>query len=124
MSNTAPYTADTIRALLAADPRAVERAILALYARQTADEQETEATRHDNGAGFNAADARRLSFIATRLQGGMHLRTDTCQRYLPRVAKYARQLADIANANAARKAALQASAESARAEQEAETAYS
>src|ERR1051325_8046066 len=48
------WTKETVRALLASSPRAVYRALICLYNRQTADEQETEDTRHLNGRGFNA----------------------------------------------------------------------
>ena len=112
----ARHTADSIRALLDRNPRAIEKAIVALYARQTADEQSTETTRHSNARGFNAADAKRLSFIATFLANGGHLKTETCARYLPRVRKYAAQLAAIANEKAAVAAA------NAEAEAEAEAA--
>lgn len=44
------------------------RAVLAIYARQTADEQQTDETRHENGVGFNGRDAEFLSSIAKQLQ--------------------------------------------------------
>jgi hypothetical protein len=74
----------------------VERAIIVLYARQTADEQNTDETRHNNGVGFTAADARRLSFVAKFLSNGGHLRDEKVLQYVPRVAKYTKQLATIA----------------------------
>lgn len=95
------HTAASIDALLAANPRAVERAIVALFARQTEDEKATETTRHLNARGFNAADARKLSFIAAFLGEGKHLRTETCIRYARIVRKYRGQLAEIANEKAA-----------------------
>lgn len=99
-TTAATWTPATIDALLASNPRAVERAIVALFARQTADERSTDTTRHSNSRGFNAADARKLSFIAKFLGEGKHLRTETCQRYVAIVRKYRAQLADIANAKA------------------------
>jgi len=42
----------------------VIKALLAVYQRQTADEQETLETRHDNGVGFNGPDAHRMSRYA------------------------------------------------------------
>lgn len=90
---------------------AVERAILALYARQTTDEQAARDTRYDNAVGFSAADAARCSFVATFLQqtwddgSPKHLSLATAERYLPRVVKYRRQLASIALEKAASKAA-------------------
>lgn len=40
----------------------VERSLLVVYANQKADEQNNEATSHDNGKGFNGSDA----FIMTK----------------------------------------------------------
>jgi len=99
-TTVATWTPETIDALLAANPRAVERAITALFARQTADERSTETTRHSNARGFNAADARKLSFVAKFLGEGKHLKTETCVRYVAIVRKYRAQLADIANEKA------------------------
>lgn len=95
------WTPERVRELLAGNPRAVERAIVALYDRQTADEQAQGDTRYTNGVGFSGADARRLSFVAEFLRSGKHLRLETCAKYVARVSKYAGQLADIANAKAA-----------------------
>jgi len=119
MSITVVHTAASIRALLASNPRAVERAIVALLARQTADERSAEMTVHRNGVGFNAADAKRLTYVAKFLGEGKHLRTETCLRYLPRVSKYAAQLAEIANENTRRRARLQAELDEVDAETEA-----
>lgn len=70
------------------NPAWVERAILALFERQT---------RHDNNMGFTSADARRMSFVAKLLQGGKHLtREKALTVYGPRLQKYAKQLAKIA----------------------------
>jgi len=52
----ATVTRESILALLETDQRAVERAVLVMQARQTADEQ-VGVTRHDNGRGWNAYDA-------------------------------------------------------------------
>lgn len=43
------------------------RAILAIYARQTSDEQTAEQTNHDNERGFNAADAPQMSGFAKQI---------------------------------------------------------
>lgn len=111
-SKTAARTAKIkeIRAVLNAENRdlrrrAVQKAIVVLYARQTADEQATEQTRHLNARGFTAADAKRCSFVATFLAKGGNLKDETVARYARRVSKYAGQLADIAAEKAAAKAA-------------------
>lgn len=86
-----------IRNLLQNNPAAVERAILVLYDRQTSDEQANGETRHDNKIGFNAADAKRMSFVARFLKNGGHLtRAKALNVYGPRLQKYAVQLAGIA----------------------------
>lgn len=99
-TTVATWTPETVDALLVNNPRAVERAIVALFARQTEDEKSSDSTRHSNSRGFNAADARKLSFIAKFLGEGKHLKTETCKRYVAIVRKYRAQLADIANAKA------------------------
>ena len=43
---------------------AVERAILAIYKRQTEDEQRTEETRHYNKMGFSGAHAHSGTYMA------------------------------------------------------------
>lgn len=99
------WTEEQIVSLLNTNVRAIEKAILALYDRQTADEQVVQNTRHHNRVGFSAADAKRLSFIANFLKNGGHLKTETCKKYLPRVLKYRKQLASIATENEALKSA-------------------
>lgn len=50
-----------------ANPRAVVRAIEALFARQTRDEQREFRTRHHNSVGFCANDAARGSALAVKI---------------------------------------------------------
>jgi len=59
--------------LLATNNRAVERAIVVLYNRQTADEKVAESTRHRNGRGFSAADAKKGTYMAKWILAGNHL---------------------------------------------------
>lgn len=42
------------------------RGLLAVYDKQTADEKQTETTRHSNGVGFRGSDAEFLSSLANR----------------------------------------------------------
>jgi hypothetical protein len=100
---------EAIRALLAEESdqgnRAVERAILVLFDRQTESEQVDETTKEHNGVGFNGADAPFLSSLAKWIKGS---RRPNGQRLSPRqrtrarrqLAKYAGQLARIAAARA------------------------
>lgn len=57
-------TKEQIIHLLANDDRAVARALLVLYARQTEDEKVQEQTRYDNGRGFQASHAKRGTSMA------------------------------------------------------------
>ena len=94
---------ETMKTMIAAklldDPAWVEKAILVLYERQTADEQAGGETRHDNNQGFTSADARRMSFVAEWLRKSKrnHLsREKALGTYGRRLQKYAGQLARIA----------------------------
>lgn len=92
----AEITVASIREKVRTDPRWAERAILALYACQTADERSSEETRYLNGVGFNAIDANILSSFAQQLQAGRHLterQLSVAFRCLP---KYSAQLYAIA----------------------------
>jgi hypothetical protein len=75
---------------------AVERAILAIYACQTADEQATKTTRHSNGRGFSGADASLGSYYARWILEGKHLSGRHLARARTMSLKYVGQLADIA----------------------------
>ncbi len=95
------WTKDSIHNLLSSNDKAVARAVLAIYARQTNDEQATESTRHTNGAGFNHADAQRGSYYATYVQRTGRLTGRHLELARKMVGKYWRQLAEIANEKAA-----------------------
>src|SRR5437764_9937822 len=59
---------ESLIALLNTNNYAVERALLTIYARQTADEQETETTSHNNGVGFSGFDAEIFSSFAVQVE--------------------------------------------------------
>lgn len=91
----------------------VERALLALYERQTADEQQIGATSHHNAVGFGGADAEFLSSVAERVivSRNQYRRVEgNCLSLKQRLAvakclkKYWRQLAEIAAEKKAAKA--------------------
>jgi len=63
------YTRDEINNLLNTSDRAVERAILRLFELQTADEQSSANTNHQNGQGFCSSDARAGTRFARWLLG-------------------------------------------------------
>jgi hypothetical protein len=80
---------------------AVERAVLVLYQRQTADEQVTSSTSHENGIGFNGTDAFILSSFAEQIQDstypkGRRLSPKQMGVARRKVQKYTRQLIEVA----------------------------
>jgi hypothetical protein len=88
-----------IQKLLATNDRAVDRALIRIYERQTQDEKSAETTNHSNGRGFTGADApflTRLAKSCLRYNG-----LTEKQRYYVRrkIAKYWRQLVEVAEAN-------------------------
>lgn len=52
------WTRTEIETLINTNDRAVERAMVAIWERQTRDEQATETTRHHNGIGFSGWTAK------------------------------------------------------------------
>jgi hypothetical protein len=98
------WTKERVQELLKVSDKAVARAILALYSRQTASEQAGEQTDVENGVGFNKIDAPFLSSIAKALPRYNNHMTErqlrTARKMLP---KYWRQLCEIANEREAQK---------------------
>lgn len=94
------YTKDFIKSKLLTDDRWLIRGILAIYDRQTHDEQGRQETLENNGVGFNGADAPFLSSIAEQVRfKHRHFLTPKqnviCRKMM---VKYAGQLTEIANA--------------------------
>jgi len=89
---------DYIRWLLNMNDRAVERAMVAIYNRQTADEQSAQDTKHSNGIGFSGADARLGSYYAKWVLSGKNLTGNHLMKARMMSQKYVRQLTDIATA--------------------------
>src|SRR6188768_583217 len=89
-----------IEALLVKSNPAVERAILAIYERQTQDEKVTSGTRHRNSRGFSAAHVSKGSYYARWVLGGRHLTGHHLANARRIALHYTQQLADVANANA------------------------
>ena len=88
-------TKTKIIALLASNPRAVERALVALYHRQTVDEQRTSTTKESNGVGFNARDAEYATYLARWVMSGKRLTGVHLVRGRRIATYYARQLAEM-----------------------------
>lgn len=93
------YTEAQIVEMLENNPKAVVRAIVAIYNRQTQEEQNSGDTIHNNGIGFSGADAKIGSYMAKyAIQTGA---TRFTGKFAPRALhiakKYRKQLVQIAN---------------------------
>ena len=75
-----------------------QRALVVLFARQTADEQRGEYTEHKNAQGFNAVDAEILSSFAKQVRNGRVLSAKQLAIAYRKLPKYAGQLLEIAQA--------------------------
>ena len=91
------WTRNEIETLINTNDRAVERAMVAIWERQTRDEQVTEATRHHNGIGFSGWTAKSGTYFANWVRCGRSL----TGRHLAKARKialhHAGQLTRIAN---------------------------
>jgi hypothetical protein len=94
------FTVEQVRERIATSTLSVEKAIVALHARQTADEQAAKVTGHDNGMGFTGADAFILSSFAEWIgkswkQPGQKLSDKQLLIARKKLPKYAGQLLKI-----------------------------
>ena len=92
------WTIEEIKALLAESDKAVARAILAIYNRQTEDEQTIKETTDHNGIGYNGVDANFMSSLAQFYQSKGFLSAGQLKYGRKKIMKYAGQLTEIANA--------------------------
>lgn len=90
----------TIKVNVATKQAWAERAIVALFERQTADEQAVSATRENNKIGFNGVDAEILSSFAKQVLWGRKLSEKQLAIAFKKLPKYAKQLATIAEEKA------------------------
>jgi hypothetical protein len=97
-----------IFSLLVYNSRAVERAMIAIYNRQTEDEQIAQDTKHSNGKGFAASDARLGSYYAKWVLSGKQLTGSHLDKARQMSFKYIRQLAEVANEKMAKAVNCQA----------------
>jgi len=95
MSHTRPE----ILSLLLHNDRAVCRAVVALYRRQTASEQSQYSTQEQNGRGFNASDAPMCTRVAKKLLAEHDLDDEELGETRHRMLKYTNQLLEIAVEN-------------------------
>jgi len=91
------WTRTEIEAMINDNDRAVERAMVAIWERQTADEQETQGTRHHNGRGFAAWSARSGTYYAEWVRSGRRLTGKHLVKARKIALHHAGQLTDFAN---------------------------
>lgn len=100
------YTRESIEKMLETNDKAIARALVALYKRQTSDEQNAEMTKYRNGRGFTAAHGEIGSSMAKfYLERGYltpkqiaYWRKPTEKRSM-RIGVYVGQLVEIANSH-------------------------
>ena len=97
--NNKELTKAYIKKMVTTDRSWTERAVVAIYERQTADEQQDGATRHNNKVGFSGPDAYILSEFARWLNSGKHISQKQLALAQKRIGKYAGQLLLIARTN-------------------------
>jgi len=91
------WTREEIETMIQNQDAAVERAMVAIWERQTADEQETQGTRHHNGRGFAAWSARSGTYYANWVRSGRHLTGKHLAKARKIALHHAGQLTDFAN---------------------------
>lgn len=99
------WTKEAIKQNLLENDQWVVRGILAIYDRQTFDEQASHITKHNNGIGFNGVDAEILTSFAEQIikwmNGGKAYSSPLSPKQMEiarrKIIKYSRQLAEIAN---------------------------
>ena len=91
------WTPDEIRENIQKDDKWLARSILAIYQKQTADEQSSQRTKHENGVGFNRVDAKFMSSLALFFQVNGYFSPKQKAIARKKIVKYKNQLALIAN---------------------------
>lgn len=89
-------TKESIQDLLAKSDKAVERAMIVIYDRQTQDEKATSDTRHTNQRGFSGAHASKGSYYARWVLSGKHLSGSHLAKARAMSMHYWRQLIEAA----------------------------
>ena len=102
--NKGKWTQEEMKQYLETNDQVLYGALKALYDCQTVDEKSDQQTKYTNKVGFNGADSKIMSSLAEFLIRRGYL-TDK-QKVLVRkkIAKYLRQVTNLANAQWERKA--------------------
>lgn len=93
------WTKQEIKLNIAMNDAWVIRGMLAIYARQTASEQNAGETQEDNGIGFSGVDAFILSSFCEQYKARKFLSPKQMEMARKKMLKYSRQLAEIANSS-------------------------
>lgn len=88
---------EDIHNLLDKNPKAVMRALVAIYNLQTADEQASHTTSHANSVGFSAFDAEFCTDMAQKALKGWNFSEKQLAVTRNKMKRYHRQLVMIAN---------------------------
>jgi len=91
------WTKEEIKEMLKTNDKAVLRGIVAIYNKQTSEEQQIKETNVTNGKGFNGVDARFLSSLAEQIMQSNRLTEKQIVSARKVILKYSGQLANIAN---------------------------
>jgi hypothetical protein len=89
------WTKDKVVELLNRNNGAVERAIIAIYNRQTSDEQSDGETKHSNGMGFSGAHSQLGTYYAKWILSGRHLNGSHLDKARKIVLRYTTQLLEV-----------------------------
>lgn len=91
------WTRTEIEEMINAHDGAVERAMVAIWERQTADEQTSQTTNHSNGRGFCGWAARSGTYYAEWVRSRRHLTGKHLAKARKIALHHAGQLTDFAN---------------------------
>jgi hypothetical protein len=91
----ASWTVESVKALLMNNNRAVEKAIVAIYNRQTLDEQSSKETKYSNGIGFSGAHSRVGTYYAQWILSGRPLSGKHLEKARAISLRYTGQLLSI-----------------------------
>lgn len=92
------WTEDEIRELIQTNDKVLYGALRNLYNEQTEDEKAEGDTKHNNGVGFNGADAKIMSSFAEFLKRTGFLTPKQKAVARRKLVKYNKQLTKLANA--------------------------
>lgn len=91
------WTPEIIKDNILTNDKWVERAIVAIYRRQTESERASAQTKHQNGVGFSAFHAMPGTYYARWVLGGKSLSGKHLEKARKIALRYVGQLSAIAN---------------------------